>query len=72
MTPNSITIRFPNGTWEYGFMEKVPQVGDTMVRQGVTWVVMGVTELVDDHRNVTMALAPELMDHDRPDVTAGY
>ena len=68
MAPDSITIRFPTGVWEYGFTDKTPEVGDTLVRQGETWVVVAVTEAVDDHRNVTMALAPDVMDHDKPDL----
>ena len=58
MAPDSITIRFPSGLWEYGFMDKAPEVGDTLVRQGKTWVTVEVTEAVDDHREVTMALVP--------------
>jgi hypothetical protein len=57
VAPDSITIRFPSGVWEYGFMDKPPEVGDTLVRQGKTWVTVGVTESVDNHREVTMALA---------------
>lgn len=68
MAPDSITIRFPTGAWEYGFAETTPAVGDTIARQGQTWVVVGVTESVDDHRVITMALAPDLMDHDKPDL----
>lgn len=58
MAPESITIRFPTGAWEYGFAERTPEVGDSLVRQGMTWVVVAVTESVDDHRVVTMAIAP--------------
>ena len=58
MAPDSITIRFPTGEWEYGFSETTPAVGDTLARQGKTWVVVSITESVDDHRVVTMALAP--------------
>ncbi len=65
----AITIRFPTGDWEYGFTETTPEVGDTLARQGKTWVVVGVTESMDDHRVVTMALAPEVMDHDKPDLS---
>ena len=28
----SITIRFPSGAWEYAVTERVPEVGDTLVR----------------------------------------
>jgi hypothetical protein len=63
MAPDSITIRFPNGSWEYGFMDKVPGVGDTVTRQGATWVVVEVTPLVNDHRDITMALVPDVVDH---------
>ncbi len=65
----AITIRFPTGDWEYGFTETTPEVGHTLARQGKTWVVVGVTESMDDHRVVIMALAPEVMDHDKPDLT---
>jgi hypothetical protein len=55
-----ITIRYPTGEWEYVSTERVPASGDTLVRQGQTWIVVGVTESVDDHRVVTMALASDL------------
>ena len=61
MTREVITLRFPDGTWEYCATERVPESGDTLVRADVTWVVVGVTEAVDDHRVVTMAApAPEV------------
>jgi hypothetical protein len=50
-----ITIRFPSGAWEYVVTERVPDAGDTLVRDGTTWTVVGVTESVDGHRVVTMA-----------------
>jgi hypothetical protein len=56
-----ITIRYPTGAWEYVSTERLPAFGDTLVREGQTWVVVGVTESVDDHRVVTMALAPEAL-----------
>ena len=56
----AITLRFPDGSWEYCATERVPEAGDTPVRAGVMWIVVGVTEAVDDHRVVTMAApAPE-------------
>ena len=54
----AITLRFPDGSWEYCATERVPEAGDTLVRAGVTWAVVGVTEAVDDHRVVTMAAPP--------------
>jgi hypothetical protein len=54
----AITLRFPDGSWEYCATERVPEAGDTLVRAGVTWAVVGVTEAVDDHQVVTMALPP--------------
>ena len=59
MVSETITIRFPNGTWEYRVTDRLPEVGDTLVRQGVTWTVVRVTESLDDHRVVTMAAADE-------------
>ena len=57
----AITLRFPDGSWEYCTTERVPEAGDTLVRAGVTWAVVGVTEAVDDHRVVTMAApSPEV------------
>jgi hypothetical protein len=56
---HSITIRFASGAWEYVMTERVPVVGDTLLRDGRTWVVAGVTESVDDHRVITMELRPE-------------
>jgi hypothetical protein len=57
----AITLRFPDGSWEYCATARVPEAGDTLVRAGVTWIVVGVTEAVDDHRVVTMvAPAPEI------------
>ena len=40
--------------------ERVPEVGDTLVREGETWNVALVAESVDDHRVVIMALPPEV------------
>ena len=60
MPSESITIRFPAGAWEYGVTERVPHLGDTLVRDGTTWVVAGVTESVDQHRVITMALPAEV------------
>jgi len=54
-----ITIRFPSGAWEYVVTDRVPDAGDTLVRDGKTWTVVGVTESVDGHRVVTMA--PEVV-----------
>jgi hypothetical protein len=52
----SITIRFPSGAWEYVVTQRVPDVGDTLVREGETWTVALVAEPVDDHRVVIMTL----------------
>ena len=60
MASESITIRFPSGAWEYAMTQRVPEVGDTLVRQGETWIVALVSESVDDHRVVIMALAPSV------------
>ena len=61
MPLDAITLRFPDGSWEYCATERVPEAGDSLVRAGVTWIVVGVTEAVDDHRVVTMAApAPEI------------
>lgn len=60
MASESITIRFPSGAWEYRVTEHVPHLGDTLVRDGTTWVVAGVTESVDEHRVITMALLPDV------------
>ncbi len=60
MASESLTIRFPSGAWEYATTERVPNVGDTLVRDGETWFVAGVTESVDDHRVITMAPRAEV------------
>ena len=60
MASESITIRFPSGDWEYAVTERVPHIGDTLVRSGKTWAVAAVTASVDDHRVITMALPPEV------------
>jgi len=54
-----ITIRFPSGAWEYVVTERVPEAGDTLVRDGKTWTVAAVTESVDGHRVITMT--PEVV-----------
>ena len=59
MAPEPITIRFPSGAWEYVMTERVPDAGDTLVRDGKTWTVAGVTESEDGHRVITMA--PEVV-----------
>ena len=58
MASESITIRFPTGAWEYAVTNRVPDVGDTLVRDGETWNVALVAEPVDDHRVVIMTLGP--------------
>jgi hypothetical protein len=59
MASESITIRFPTGAWEYAVTERVPLVGDTLVRGGETWAVAHVAEPVDHHRVVIMQRRPE-------------
>jgi hypothetical protein len=56
----SITIRYPSGAWEYVLTDRVPDVGDTLIRDGETWAVALVAESVDDHRVVVMELRPEI------------
>jgi hypothetical protein len=56
----TLTIRFPSGAWEYVMTERVPDVGDTLVREGETWTVALVAESVDDHRVIIMAPRPEV------------
>ena len=60
MASESITIRFPAGGWEYAVTDRVPEVGDTLVRDKTTWTVAVVAESVDAHRVVIMALPPEV------------
>ena len=60
MASESITIRFPSGAWEYAVTERVPEVGDTLVRDEKTWAVVAVAESLDAHRVITMALPPEI------------
>ena len=60
MASETITIRFPSGASEYAVTERVPEVGDTLVREGETWNVALVAESVDDHRVVIMALPSEV------------
>jgi hypothetical protein len=56
----SITIRFPSGAWEYAATERVPEVGDTLVRDEETWAVVAVSESVDEHRVIIMAPPPDV------------
>ena len=58
MASESITIRFPTGAWEYAVTERVPHLGDTIVRDGETWAVAHVAEPVDNHRVIVMELGP--------------
>ena len=60
MASESITIRFPSGAWEYAVTERVPEVGDNLVREEKTWAVVAVAESVDEHRVITMALPTEV------------
>lgn len=61
MASESLTIRFQStGAWEYVMTERVPNVGDTLVRDGTTWIVSFVAESVDDHRVIIMALPSEV------------
>ena len=59
MASESITIRFPTGAWEYAVTDRLPDVGDTIVRDGETWAVAYVAEVVDDHRVIIMEPGPE-------------
>ena len=59
MALESITIRFPSGDWEYTVTERVPHVGDTLVRDGDTWTVAHVADPVDNHRVVIMQPHPQ-------------
>jgi hypothetical protein len=54
-----VTILYPLGAWEYAVTALVLDVGDTLLREGTTWVVAAVTESVDDDRVITMALPAE-------------
>jgi hypothetical protein len=54
----SITIRFPSGAWEYALTNRVPDLGDSLVRDGKTWDVAEVADSVDGHRVIIMALHP--------------
>ena len=58
MASESITIRFPSGAWEYVMTQRLPEVGDTLERDGKTWMVARVTESRDGHRVVTMTRSP--------------
>ena len=58
MASESITIRFPSGAWEYVMTQRLPEVGDTLEREGKTWMVARVTESRDGHRVVTMTRSP--------------
>jgi hypothetical protein len=60
VSAESITIRFPSGGWEYVVTDRVPHVGDTLIREGETWAVALVAESVDDHRVVIMQLRSEV------------
>ena len=74
MASETITIRFPSGAWEYAVTERVPELGDTLVREGETWNVALVAESVDDHRVVIMALAPKVEEKEssRPKISARW
>jgi hypothetical protein len=50
VTSESVTIRFPSGAWEYAVTERLPDVGDTLLREGTTWMVAAVGDLMDNHR----------------------
>ena len=58
MASESITIRVPSGDWEYAVTDRVPHVGDTLLRGEETWAVRHVAESVDDHRVVIMEPGP--------------
>jgi hypothetical protein len=51
VAPDSITIRFADGTWEYVVTERVPKIGESLVRQGRTWVVSRVDASPDGNDN---------------------
>jgi hypothetical protein len=56
----AIIFRFSDGAWEYSVSEKVPAVGDTLHRNGETWIVVHVAESAEHNRIVSMALVPNV------------
>ena len=60
MASETITVRFTSGAWEYAMTERVPELGDTLVRGGKSWAVAAVGASVDHHRVITMALPHEV------------
>lgn len=62
MALEAITIRFPDGAWEYRVGETPPELGDTFVRHGQRFVVVALERSPHDHHVVTTALAPDEVD----------
>jgi hypothetical protein len=58
MSSPFVTVRYPDGAWEVTVSEKVPKVGDTLMRSGGKWVVSRATEDVNGHVIVTWRPAP--------------
>lgn len=54
MAPDAITYRYPDGSWEYGLAAHPPEVGDTLVRRGTTWVASSVSLPVQGHGRVVV------------------
>jgi len=48
-----VTVRYPDGAWELTLSEKVPKVGDTLMRSGGKWLVAKATEDASGHVIVT-------------------
>jgi hypothetical protein len=53
----SVIVRLPSGT-EYWYAEKTPEVGDTLVRSGKTFVVTACEEAQEERLVVTLEEAP--------------
>ena len=54
-----LTVRYPSGATEFRMSEDAPDVGDTLKRNGDTWIVEDVTEADDGTSVVTLRPQPK-------------
>ena len=54
-----LTVRFPSGETEFRMSDEAPDVGDTLKRNGDTWIVEEVTKAADGTSVVTLRPQPK-------------
>jgi len=59
-----VTVRYPSGATEFRMSDEAPNVGDTLKRNGDTWIVEEVTKAADGTSVVTLRPQPKPVSYD--------